>query len=448
MAGPVIVYENGGWRRMLPLVYNRATCQLLSGSGELLSQVRRLIAPALAQDSHSSGTNGRANPLGLWCRPGLQEVVAEETGLPVNQILTTGTLLLDGLGFWRSLPDVDRRERAWVGTAGDDEAIACLWADEELARELHFNELLDSGRLEAIVSGLPRRDVSPHVRLFRWPWELVNANDDSIARCWPADGGGCFGEICPGSHLMEPGSMHIGSGTRIKPGAVIDAESGPVWIGNNVDVSPHSYIQGPAWISDECVIQPGAIIKGGTTLGPVSKAGGEIQASIIHGFSNKQHDGFLGNSYIGQWVNIGADAVCSNLKNTYGTVRVPIRGIATESGELCAGLLAGDHSRIGIGVHFPTGAVVGFGSCISTPSSPQFVPSLTWVTEAGMEPLDLEQGLLAAERMMARRARKLSPSQRQAFLDVAEQAAELELGSPWSWPRPSRVRRLERPLAK
>ena len=309
MTVPVIVYETGGWRRMLPLVYHRAACQLMSGSGELLSRVRQFTGLASDEQYRSPGTNGRTNRLGLWCRPYLRELVAEETGLPVNQPLTMGTLLLDGLGFWRSLPEVDGRDRAWVGIAGEDEAVAAIWADEELAQELNCQDMLDSDRLEAIVSGLPRRDVSRHVRLFRWPWELVNANHDSIQECWPADPGGPFGEICVGSHLMQPRSIHIGAGSRIKPGAVIDAERGPVWIGNNVEVSPHSYIQGPAWISDDCLIQPGAVIKSGTTLGPRCKVGGEIQTSILHGFSNKQHDGFLGNSYVGQWVNIGADVV-------------------------------------------------------------------------------------------------------------------------------------------
>ena len=120
----------------------------------------------------------------------------------------------------------------------------------------------------------------------------------------------------------------------------------------------------------------------------------------------------------------------------------------TDSGELCVGLLVGDYSRIGIGVHFPTGAVVGFGSCLSTPSSPKFVPSLTWVTENTSERVDLEQALIVAERMMARRERKLTAAARQAYLDVAEQAAQLELGSSWSWPRIIETRLEETPLAK
>ncbi len=429
MAVPVTIYENGGWRRMLPLVYSRTTCQLISGTGELLSQVRRLVGQS-ARD-----VQNRNRSLSLWCRPELEELVAEETGLLVNQPLENATLLLEGLGFWRSLPEVDPHEPSWVGTDGVDGPVACIWADEEFAGELRQEDVREYDRLEPLIAGLPQRDVSENVRLFRWPWELVNANAEVLQECWSREQKGLFGDVSGGAHLLNPDLIRIGAGSRVKPTAVLDAENGPVWIGNDVSIAPLTYIQGPVCIGDGCVIQPGAIIKPGTTIGPLCKVGGEIQASIIHGFSNKQHDGFLGNSYVGQWVNIAANVVCSNLKNTYGTVRVPIRGVLTETGELCVGLLIGDYSRIGIGVHFPTGAVVGFASCIATPSRPKFVPSFAWITEDGMEMVDVERGLTVAKRMMSRRGKCISAAQQKVFRDVAEHSAELELGSPRSWPR-------------
>ena len=107
------------------------------------------------------------------------------------------------------------------------------------------------------------------------------------------------------------------------PCVVLDAEEGPIYIGRNVKISPHTSIQGPCYIGDNTLIQANAVIRENTSIGPVCKVGGEIEASIIHSYSNKQHDGFLGHSYLGQWINIAADAINSDLKNTYGSVRVP-----------------------------------------------------------------------------------------------------------------------------
>ena len=120
-----------------------------------------------------------------------------------------------------------------------------------------------------------------------------------------------------------------GSQSKIKPCVVIDATEGPVWIGRNVTIFPHSYVQGPAYIADDCLLQPGTTIHSGTTIGPGSKVGGEIEASIIQGYSNKQHDGFLGHSYLGSWVNIGADCLNSDLK--IPMARFVSRSTATKS---------------------------------------------------------------------------------------------------------------------
>jgi UDP-N-acetylglucosamine diphosphorylase/glucosamine-1-phosphate N-acetyltransferase len=267
------------------------------------------------------------------------------------------------------------------------------------------------------------------VELFDWPWELIHANERALVSDWESsteNQPSIEGRLDPGSHILAAESVRLGTGSRVKPCAVIDAEDGPVWIGDNVTISPHTYIQGPVCIGDGSLIQPGAVIHAGTTIGPVCKVGGEIEASIIQGYSNKQHDGFLGHSYVGQWVNIAADCINSDLKNTYGTVRVPINGRSVDSGEMFVGMFVGDYSKLGINVSFPTGAVIGFCSSVFASQSPKFVPSFVWVDGDSWTAFDEDRGMEIARKVMARRNRSFSLDRETLFRRIRRLAQRLE----------------------
>ena len=422
MSFRVIVYEDPGWQKLLPLVYVRATFQLLCGTSDLVSRVKRLV------DTRPPGhfSNGQTPDFEIWCRPLLAEVVAGQTALAANQPLNGRSLLLNGRGVWHSIPALPAGDAAWVGTVAPSGRIACISADESLAAQLTSEVLLDELKTRAILAGLPRRDVSKHVTLLEWPWQFVNANLDMLHRDWHDEMTGVAGAVAEGSYLVNADGIHIGWGTKIKPCVVIDAEDGPVWIGDNVTILPHSYIQGPAYIGSGTLIQPGAIVHAGTTIGPRSKIGGEIEASIVQGFSNKQHDGFLGHSYIGSWVNIAADCINSDLKNTYGKIRVPINGRDVESGEMFVGMFVGDYSKAGINVSFPTGAVIGFCSSVFAARCPKFVPSFAWLDGESVQRFDEQRALPIARTVMARRQCRMTPAEEQLFLAVREQALAVE----------------------
>jgi UDP-N-acetylglucosamine diphosphorylase/glucosamine-1-phosphate N-acetyltransferase len=423
----IVVYEDPGWQKLLPLVYVRASFQLLCGAADLLSRVGRLVDVGLpAHSANGHAGNGHVPALETWCRPLLADVVAQQTRLPCNRELAVPALLLNGRGVWRSLPLIAAEDAAWVGTVGPNQRIACLWADAALASQLTSHVLLDELQTRALLAGLPRRDVSAHVTLLDWPWQFVNANEGLLCSDWNDEMAGVAGAVGPGSHLVNERAIHIGWGTKIKPCVVIDAEDGPVWIGDNVTILPHSYVQGPAWIGDGTLIQPGATVHAGTTIGPRSKIGGEIEASIMQGFSNKQHDGFLGHSYVGSWVNIAADCINSDLKNTYGKVRVPINGRDVETGEMFVGMFVGDYSKAGINVSFPTGAVIGFCSSVFAPRSPKFVPSFAWLDGESVQRYDEQRGLAIARKVMARRQCTMSPAEEKLFLAVRQQALAVE----------------------
>ena len=412
-----VVYEDSGWQRLLPLVYFRAVCGLRCGLGTLLERVERLI-PA-----------GDRRLLQVWCRPVMTGIVQEQSGCLTNESIGGGTLLLSGRGLWNRLPEVASGGESWIGVVGEDDSVACIFADAPLAESLTPEILLDELRLRATLAGLPRRDVSADVKLFDWLWQLVLANENALVADWEADphAGMVAGDVGPGAYLLNEGSIHVGRGTRIKPCVVIDAENGPVWIGENVTIMPHCYVQGPAAIGDGCLLQPGAVVREGTSIGPMSKVGGEIEASVIQGYSNKQHDGFLGHSYVGSWVNIAADCINSDLKNTYGTVRVPINGRAVETDEMFVGMLIGDFSKAGINVSFPTGAVIGFCSSVFVARSPKFVPSFAWLDGEQADRFDIERGLAVARKMMARRKHVMTEHEEAVFRSVRQQVMANEL---------------------
>src|SRR5262245_6829681 len=135
----VIIYEDPAWQRLLPLVYVRAVCQLVCGTSDLVTRVRRIAADKPA----GTAGNGHHSEVEIWCRPLLAEAVAGQTKLAVNQPLSGPAILVNGRGIWRSLPAVDPREAAWVGTAGPRQAIACISADAHLASCLTSTVLLD-----------------------------------------------------------------------------------------------------------------------------------------------------------------------------------------------------------------------------------------------------------------------------------------------------------------
>lgn len=207
----VVLYEDPGWQRLLPLVYLRAAFQLRCGMRDLLGRVRDLAG---------------ASPM-LWCRSELAQVVAEQTGLPTNGAIAANTLLLNGRGIWRSLPRA--KPGAWVGVV--DGQIACVFADAALVAKLSPDVLRDEARTRAVLAGVPQCEVGG-VQLISYPWELVQANEAALREDWDRVAqSGIFGRVDRGSHLLNAPAIFIGEGSRIKPCVVIDAEEGPVWIG-------------------------------------------------------------------------------------------------------------------------------------------------------------------------------------------------------------------------
>jgi len=192
------------------------------------------------------------------------------------------------------------------------------------------------------------------------------------------------------NNIISPENIFIEEGAKIEY-AIINASAGPVYIGKNAEIMEGAMIRGPFALCEGGIIKMGAKIYGATTIGPYSVAGGEIKNSVIFGNSNKAHDGYLGDSVLGEWCNLGAGATNSNVKNTAGEVRLWNHTTKSYDGVgMKAGLLMGDYSRAAINTSFNTGTVVGICCNIfGTGFPPKYIPDFTW----GAERYDLEKAM-------------------------------------------------------
>lgn len=205
--------------------------------------------------------------------------------------------------------------------------------------------------------------------------------------------------------------VYIESGAKLDPGIVLDAGEGPIYIGKGAHIMAGALIKGPVAICDHSTVRMGAKIYGGTTAGPHCKLGGEVSTAVFQSYSNKAHDGYIGNSLIGEWVNIGADTNNSNLKNNYSTVKVYDweSGELKDSGLQFCGLFMADHSKTAINSMLNSGTVCGVSSSILTNTFPaKYIPSYAWVTDTGTDIFDLEKAIETARIVMARRGIQLT----------------------------------------
>lgn len=249
-------------------------------------------------------------------------------------------------------------------------------------------------------------------------WDLFQLNGSEIAHDleWMDLNTNSDVQISDHAIFENRDAIHIHDGATIEAGCVLNATKGPIYIGKNATIMSGSHIRGPVAICDNATIKMGAKIYGDTTIGPVCKVGGEINNSIFHSYSNKGHDGFVGNSLIGQWCNLGADTNTSNLKNNYSPVRITDwkSRQEVETGQQFFGTVMGDHSKTAINTQLNTGTICGVSCNIfSNDFPPKLIPSFSWVGSNVIQTYRLEKAFEAMEAMMARRNVELTDEYKQ-----------------------------------
>jgi len=235
----------------------------------------------------------------------------------------------------------------------------------------------------------------------------------------------------PHTSVYNEKNIFIEEGVTILA-SVLNAQSGPIYLGKNSVIQEGVVIRGSFALGENAQINMGAKIRGDTTVGPWSKVGGEVSNSVIFGNSNKAHDGYLGNSVLGEWCNLGAATNSSNLKNTYASVKLwdHAQHNLSDTGLQFCGLMMGDYSRSGIGTLFNTGTVVDvcvniFGGGLG----PKYIPSFSWVGENGFTMYNPEKALETINKMMARREADLSEDDKEILLHIFKMTAAAREGS-------------------
>lgn len=402
----IVLFEDEGYRSLLPLTYTRTAADIRCGIFTLRERLhaRYGVAPAAITRTYLADVWGDGRwPLRLLSRnvplllvnSRLVDVacLAELHDAPLGTVLVSDA----------------------TNTPAGGTTLVAARVTPALASAV-FADLLEQ-RGQAACTELQRfgRTVTGRPLMLNFPWDIVEHNAPMIGNDVPLCDITRYIPIrehphAAGCHVLAPERVWVHPHAQIEAPVAIDAREGPIMIGA-ARIEPFSTIQGPVAIHDGALIS-GARVRPGTTIGPVCRIGGEIEATVVQGYSNKHHDGFFGHSYLGEWVNVGAMTTTSDLKNTYGTIKVTIEGYGqVDSGRLKLGCFLADHVKLGIGVHLNGGSVVATGSNIfGSHFAPKTIPAFTWGGERFRE-FRIERMIDVARKVMSRRKVVLSPGQ-------------------------------------
>jgi UDP-N-acetylglucosamine diphosphorylase/glucosamine-1-phosphate N-acetyltransferase len=405
----IVMFEDDRFELLYPLTYLRPVFALRCGAVTLREKVQAMFPDA---EVHLEVRQVLTEVCGDMFGPGA--VNSSERVAPNDDIL----LVAGGAILQAPAESYSSRER--VGTTGEGEFIWAYVQRETVARlgRPSARELAQAAFKE--LNAEPVDDV-----LMRYPWDLIIHNPGQIE----ADFARCYGpavksQLDPGVAVWGPEeNLHVAEGAEVQPSAFIDCRHGPVIIERDAVVRAHSTIEGPAFIGRGTHLME-AKIREGTTLGPVCRVGGEVEESILHGYANKYHTGFLGHSYVGEWVNLGALTCNSDLKNDYSSVSVYVQGKPVDTGSMKVGAFIGDHTKTSIGTLLNTGSSIGIMCNLVAGASvlPKYIPSFCWYLESRISKgLGMKAALETARAAMARRGVELTD----AMVKLIRYTAEL-----------------------
>jgi UDP-N-acetylglucosamine diphosphorylase/glucosamine-1-phosphate N-acetyltransferase len=397
----IAIFDDEKFRHFYPITYTRSTGDLRVG---ILKLRQRLNYYLENEDNHYVVASH------------LQELYQERhPDWAVNQ-LPEGEVLL-----------VNSRTRITSELA---KQILALPLDHYLtsngalvAAKLEVDEQeLAAHQVESLLIGMKEEKLEGKI-LWEWLWEMIDENGEYILKDFQElfyEKDNKF-ETEMGVTVLDPYNVWIGEGAAIKPGVVIDGSGGPVVIDEEAVIMANSVITGPVYIGKKSVIKACATIYENTSIGPVCKIGGEVEGCIILAYTNKQHDGFLGHSYLGEWINLGAGTNNSDLKNNYKPVRVHsiMHEEKMETGMQFLGCLIGDHCKIGINSTINSGTVIGFGCNIYGETMVKdFIANLHWGKSGELHGYQKEKFLETVQTVKSRRGLKLTETEKELYIKL------------------------------
>ena len=407
MTRQLVIFEDEGYTNLLPLTWTRPATRLRCGIVNLWEKVVAAYSDA---------------EIVIHTRDYVAPVVAEEIPkVKVNSLGAASALLINGRAV------APHNIAQLIPLSGDDRVY--LSGGEVVAARLGggrltaIAKLIESGAplAKGWTDGIATQEVD--VPVIKYPWDLITQNPKQIEADFARMGlaGKCAGIVHDSAVLTDMNRIHVADGAEVQAGAILIADGGPIYIGPGAKVMAGAVVEGPASVGAKSSIKILAKIYEGTSIGEFCKIGGEVEECIFQAYSNKQHDGFKGHSFFGEWINVGADSNNSDLKNNYSTVRVKINGQEIDSGSLFVGSTVGDHSKSGINSMINTGTVIGVGcNLYGGDFPPKYIPSFCWGGAAGFVEHQLEKFLSTAERVMGRRKRELTAAHRAMLTKVYE----------------------------
>jgi UDP-N-acetylglucosamine diphosphorylase/glucosamine-1-phosphate N-acetyltransferase len=414
MSRKLFIFEDDKYDQFFPLTYNRPVYELLCGITKIREKITFLFPDA---------------EVVLLCRDYLENVLAERTKQKVNQFNfkeEDEILLING----RVIPTADFGEKVNFSTEGKfffhvDDFLGWCGKGEDfnknknIFQNMYIKDQLKSQKIKGAVS---RIDVKP----INYLWDLVLRNGYEIEADFDKmksnlDFKNMFKhcQVDDEALIYNMDKVYIGKGSQIDGQVVLDVRSGSIYIGERVKIQSQTLVKGPCYVGDDSVLAGGKI-REGTSIGPFCRIGGEVDNSIFLGYSNKYHEGFLGHSYVGEWVNLGALTTNSDLKNNYGTIRVMVNGTEVDSEQTKVGAFIGDHAKTGIGTLLNTGVTIGFASNLFGGGmlKSKSIPSFFWGSTEKQEEYKLAKSLETAKAVLKRRGRELTQEEENVFKKI------------------------------
>jgi UDP-N-acetylglucosamine diphosphorylase/glucosamine-1-phosphate N-acetyltransferase len=392
----IILFDNEVRDRLLPLTFTRPVCELRVGILTIREKWERWLGMKAAYIT--------------------QDYLAEKYPIDqgkVNYIINGSVLPSPQLVHL--IQQMDFNEAYLRG----DELIAAKLDEDQIEKLVNDDDIGD-------LKGYDLQGTD-YLKIDRL-WDLFLHNDKAIESDFALLTKGRTSQLLSSSNRLigDADQLFIEKGAVVE-GANLSTKNGPIYIGKEAEVMEGANIRGAFALCDHGVVKMGAKIYGATTIGPYSKVGGEVGNSILTGYSNKGHDGYLGNAVLGEWCNIGADTNNSNLKNNYDEVRLwdysEERFVKT--GQQFCGLIMGDHSKTGINTMLNTGTVIGVSCNIFGEGFPRnFIPSFSWGGKQGYQTYNTNKAFDTAERMMARRKVDFDVQERLILLRVFEETTK------------------------
>ena len=390
------VFEDQRFSDFFPISSTRAVFDIRFGQSTFLERIIKIFP------EHS---------VSLIVRDEFKELVSElHANIAVNPDNIEEGLWISSSVIWtrESVELLSDKDTAFMK---DDKLVAANLSSSDAARWIS-----NGGPLKSELESVKFKNIE--VYQCNYLWDIIKFINQSISddasELKPVDR-----LDYPHTNLINPDKIFINS-AKVMPGALINAEKGPVIIDNNAVIYGQTYIEGPAFIGTDTVIKPLTKIVG-SVIGKKCKIGGEVESSVIQGYSNKVHDGHLGDSFLGEWVNLGAGTSNSNLKNNYSSVKISLNENLIDTNSLHIGCFIGDHVKTAIGTLINTGTIIGAASMISTYGFPPVnLPPFSWYFNRKKERMDFDKFVSTAQKSKSRRNKNFTKAEKRLYKKISD----------------------------